>query len=132
MIDILISDVTNATLVNGEIVGTGIFDKLMQTTILHIEDQLEKNHITQNESGPIYASMVQNAMQQAVQFVLQEKVVEVDIVIREAELAIKAAQLEIAYKDLEIRLAQLEEIQTNIKILEQKIVGRKQSAIISE
>ena len=101
MIDITVDDITNASISdNGVVSGTGIFDKLMQTSILHIEDQLDKNHLTQGEAGQVYSAMVQNAMQQAVQFVLQEKVVEADI-------ALKEKQLEISAKELEIKAAQL-------------------------
>lgn len=76
MSTILVTDITNATTTTD---GTGIFDKLMQTSILHIEDQLIKNHLTQSEVGQVYAAMVQNAMQQAVQFVLNRPVSEAQI-----------------------------------------------------
>lgn len=76
MSTILVTDITNATTTTD---GTGIFDKLMQTSILHIEDQLIKNHLTQSEVGQVYAAMIQNAMQQAVQFVLNRPVSEAQI-----------------------------------------------------
>lgn len=71
-----INELTNATTVED---GTGIFDKLMQTAILHIEDQLEKSNLTQSESGQVYATTIQTAMQQAIQFVLQQKKIESDL-----------------------------------------------------
>lgn len=71
-----ITDITNTTSVtevDGVTTsnGTGIFDKLMQTAVLHIEHQMEKNNITQGEAGEVYLGTIQAAMQQAVQYVLE-------------------------------------------------------------
>lgn len=65
-----IEDVTNATNVTD---GTGIFDKLMKTSMYHIEDQLKKNRITQDIAGQLYVAAISNAMQQSVQFVVEDE-----------------------------------------------------------
>ena len=75
-IDIEISDITDATTVED---GTGIFDALMQAATLHINSQIDKNYLTQGEAGEVYATTIQTAMQQSIQFILQKKKMESDL-----------------------------------------------------
>lgn len=75
-IDVEISDITDATTVED---GTGIFDALMQAATLHINSQIDNNYLTQSESGEVYATTIQTAMQQSIQFVLQKKKMESDL-----------------------------------------------------
>ena len=67
---ISIDSVTNATTVED---GTGVFDKLMKTTLLHIDKEVDDNRITQGEAGQVYAAAIQSAMQNAIQFVLEDE-----------------------------------------------------------
>lgn len=65
-----INKVTNATTAED---GTGIFDKLMKTTMLHIDKEVDDNRITQGEAGQVYAAAIQAAMQTAIQFTLEDE-----------------------------------------------------------
>lgn len=84
MANIVIEDITTSALD-----GEGVFDKLMGTSMLHIEDQMEKGNITQGTAGEIYVATIQNAMAQAIQFVLHKELTEQQIEVAYADRIIK-------------------------------------------
>jgi len=61
-----INTITNAT-------ATGIFDVLMNTSMLHIDKEVDANRITQGEAGLVYTAAIQSAMQSAIQFVVENE-----------------------------------------------------------
>lgn len=73
MSDVILSDLTNATTVSN---GTGVFDKLMKSVNLHIEDQYNKNRITGPDYATVYLGAIQSVIAQSVQFLIQDKTLE--------------------------------------------------------
>ena len=68
MADIKISDVTD-----GEIDGTGVFDKLMTTVNKHLESQFAQSRIQGTDYANVYLGSLSAVLQQSIQFVLGEQ-----------------------------------------------------------
>lgn len=66
-----IQKLTNADLTAGQIDGAGAFDVLMQGVRAQLINEYEKGRITQAEYTKTYAAMMEAAMQNAVQFLIQ-------------------------------------------------------------
>lgn len=79
MTDILVTDLTNGTLVNNEWVGTGIFDKLMDAVNKNIESQYLKGRISGTNYAEVYLAAIQSVVAQSVQYILQERVTEANV-----------------------------------------------------
>ena len=101
MADILFSDVTNATTSTD---GTGFFDEIMKSSLLHIKKEYDEGRIKGPDYANVYLGTIQSAMSQAVQFALQEKITEAQIDATAADTAIKQAQ---SAKDLEVKTEQI-------------------------
>lgn len=84
-----VSDITNATTVTD---GTGVFDVLMQSATIHINSQIDNNYLTQSESGEVYATSIQTAMQEAIKFVLSQKKLESELRTADKQQEVMAAQ----------------------------------------
>lgn len=53
--------------------GTGVFDKLMQTVKLHLQDEYENNRIVGREYSEVYIGAITAVMQQAVAFLVTSR-----------------------------------------------------------
>lgn len=111
-IDIQISDVTTFGDVNPDTGNEytindaiGVFDRLMKTTLAHIDREVDDNRITQGEAGEVYASAIQAVLNQSIAYVLQEKQVEVQIDKINSDRDISEEQ---SAKDLLLKDAQIE------------------------
>ena len=107
--DILISDITNSTTVsNGISNGTGVFDKLMNTVNLYLNDQYTSGRL----KGPDYANVllgsIQSIIAQSMSYTLQEKVQEaqVDKINSDKEIAEAQSAKDLLLKDAELALKQ--------------------------
>lgn len=79
MTDILLTDLTNGSLVGNEWVGTGVFDKLMEAVNKNIESQYLKGRITGVNYAEVYLGAIQSVIAQSAQYILQEKVTEANV-----------------------------------------------------
>ena len=104
MVDITFDDVTNASTTTD---GTGYFDKIVQTTLLHIQKEASSGRIKGTEYATVYLGGLQSAMQHAIQFVLQEKLTEAQIAGIEQDNLLKAKQVAIAEKELLLKEKEL-------------------------
>ena len=77
--DLLISDITNGSLVSNEWVGTGIFDVLINAVNSNIEMQYQSNRITGADYAQVYLASLQSVIAQSIQYALQEKLQEAQI-----------------------------------------------------
>lgn len=59
-----------ATLTDGAVAGTGIFDKIMSSVAAHIEGQYHKGNIGKSDITQVYIAAMQAALPQAMQFTL--------------------------------------------------------------
>lgn len=77
--DIVLTDLTNGSVVSEEWVGTGVFDVLMHAVNENIDLQYQQNRITGTEYAEVYLGSMQAVIAQSVQFLLQEKVQEAQV-----------------------------------------------------
>ncbi len=77
--NIVIEDLTNGSVDNGEWEGSGVFDKLMSAINKNIEIQFEADRLTGEDYANVYLGAMQAAMQSSMQFVLEEKASEAQI-----------------------------------------------------
>lgn len=66
-----VTDVTT-----GALDGTGIFDRLMQTVALHVEDEFTKGRITGKDYATVYLGAMTGVLQASIQFLTQDKQIE--------------------------------------------------------
>lgn len=75
-VDIVLSDLTNGSVVNGEWKGTGVFDVLMEAVNSNIKIQYDANRIKGTDYANVYMTSMQAVIAQSMQYLLQEKVQE--------------------------------------------------------
>ena len=98
MIDIQITDVTT-----GAISGTGVFDKLMASIKVQIQEEYDAGRIKGSDYATVYLGALQSVLSQSMEFVLRERLVEaqIDDVVKGIE--IKDMQKQIAYVERVIK-----------------------------
>lgn len=102
-------------LTKGSLTGSGVFDVLMASAELHIQDEYKKQRITGSNYATTYLGIIQTVLQLSTQFVLQQdnswieleklklekEKLKIELELQQAELKIKETQLEIAKVQLE-------------------------------
>jgi hypothetical protein len=91
-----IKKLTNADLTSGATDGTGVFDVLMQGVRAQILKEYESGRITQAEYTKAYTAMMEAAMQNAVQFLIQRDAAYWQAVNAQAAMVTARVQNEIA------------------------------------
>ena len=89
MSTILTTDLTDATTVaSGVSNGTGIFDKLMNSTVLYLDDQYNTGRIKGTDYANVLLGSIQAVLQQSVHLLLQKDKVtaEIDLLDKEKDL----------------------------------------------
>ena len=142
MADITLAGLTSATTItDGSSNGTGVFDLLMNTTHLYLDDLHTNSKITGTELAGILASSIPAAMQQAVQFILQEQQagLQADEIaastIRQDLLASKESALtdeQIIKTQEEVDLLQSQELEIVASTIRQDLLASKESALTDE
>lgn len=109
--------------------GSGIFDIMMASAELHIQDEYKKNRITGSNYATTYLGIIQTVLQLATQFTLtvDNSWIELERLKLEKEklkleLAIQNAELEIKKVQLEIAKAQLEQEKAKIPLIQAQVV----------
>lgn len=112
--------------------GNGIFDRMMNSVELHIQDEYKKNRITGANYATVYLGALQSVLQCATQFVtvvdnswleLEKLKLERDKLAIEIEL--QKAQLETEKMRLEIAKAQLEQEKAKIPLIEAETLEKQ-------
>lgn len=96
--DLDISDLTDGELVDDEWAGLGVFDKIAEAVNKNIEGQYKKGRLKGTDYATVYLGMMQTALTQAVQFLVQDKTLEDKLINSEKQREVLEAQ-----KDLYIR-----------------------------
>ena len=105
MTNIDITNLTNSTqVVKGISDGTGVFDQLMNTVNMYLEDQYQNNRLKGTDYANVMLGSIQAVLQSSLQFTLQEQLTEAqienalkDIELKNAELALKQEQRKETY-----------------------------------
>ena len=77
--DMEITDITNGEIINGEWIGTGVFDKLIHAVGKNIEIQFDADRIVGSEYANVYLGSMQTVITQSMQYVLQETMTEAQV-----------------------------------------------------
>jgi hypothetical protein len=149
--DITLTDLTNSTTVsNGVSDGTGVFDKLMNSVNLYLTDQEESGKLKGTDYANVLLGSMQAVLQQSIQFTLQEKLTEAQIdqiqkqtdnlenqdLLTLAQIGKTKIEADVSAalgtKEVDLKVQQIAQVSTEIKVIEQKIVGRKQTNMVGE
>lgn len=108
MVDLRISDLTSATsVVNGISNGSGVFDKLMNTVNLYLNDQYTTGRLKGTDYANVLLGSMQAVLQHSMQYALQEDLIEAQIADINKGLEVKQAQIADINKGLEVKQAQI-------------------------
>ena len=123
MSDIKITDVTE-----GNIEGSGAFDKLQQAFSAHLLQEYKKNRIKGTEYSEVYLGGMQSAMQQAIAFVLGEESAGYQADLLAAQVVTEGlnqtkvrAEIAHIHQQTELAKAQTIKVDTEIQVLEKNI-----------
>lgn len=64
------STINLSNLTESSLKGNGVFDKLMQTINIHLEELVNKNGLTSDQTANIYAQILPNILQSSIEFLL--------------------------------------------------------------
>lgn len=97
MADILITDLTNGKITSGtdgqyEWSGSGVFDKLIIAVNQNIKIQYDNGRIKDDKYADVYLGSMQSVIEQSVKFLLEEKKIEAEIGMLEAQKIMIGAQ----------------------------------------
>lgn len=101
MTDIAVTDLTNATALGN---GTGVFDKIMQTALLHIDGEYNDGRITGSDFASVYLGSLQTVLAQSVEFLLKEQAAGLQADLITAQIAEQTAATLRADKESEEKL----------------------------
>ena len=87
-------DLSNGKVVEGKWVGRGIFDKLMGVVNENIKLQYTEGRLTGAEYANVYMGSIQEVIRESVNFMLQKKVVEKNLIEQDVNIAAKEFELE--------------------------------------
>jgi hypothetical protein len=94
MTDIQITDLTSTTTVTQGIAnGTGVFDKLMNSVNLYLDDQYKSGRLKGTDYANVLLGSMQTVLAQSVQYALQEKLLEAQIDDVRKGIELKAQQI---------------------------------------
>ena len=74
--------------------GNGVFDKLMQTVNLHIDDQYTKGRLKGSDYATVYLGALQTVIAQSIAFALQKDKADKEVEVQEAQIALYNRQRE--------------------------------------
>jgi hypothetical protein len=94
-----------------QINGSGVFDKLMYVSKLHIIEEQEAGRITGSEYANVYLTLMQNIISQSIEYVTKKELIEAQILGAQKDTDLKSAQILGIEKD---NLVKDEQIQMSI------------------
>ncbi|AWY09415.1 tail protein [Ruegeria phage vB_RpoP-V13] len=115
----LYDDIVGATLAevtagSGTIDGTGAFDVFMQALDKHLEREFKNNRITGSQYAEVYTAVANQAMGQAVGFVLQKDQARWNAVT--AQMQARVAEIEAVVALVNLERAKIEAAESNFKL----------------
>jgi hypothetical protein len=125
MTDIQITDLTSTTSVTqGVANGTGVFDKLMNSVNLYLDDQYTSGRLNGTDYANVLLGSIQTVLAQSVQYALQEKLLEAQIDDVRKGIELKDAQLNSIVLDDTLKAKQLElaEVERLAKVYEKDVL----------
>lgn len=121
-----VTPVTIEELTSGTVDGTGAFDVIMKSMKAHLQEEYKANRISGAEYTKAYIAMVQSAMDQGVQFVLQKDqamwaAINAQIAAITGRIAMQTAKVQLASIQLEAQTARANYALTKMKLSTESI-----------
>ena len=121
-----IMPVTVDDITQGNVTGTGIFDKLMATVAAQLQAEFKADRITQTDYGQVYVSALNNTLGQAIQFLLTKD----QATLQAATLAAQYEKIALEKLQLEYQIAQIQ--QQTLLIQSQILTDAAQRGLIEQ
>lgn len=121
-----VTPVTIEELTSGTVNGTGAFDLIMKSMKAHLQEEYKANRISGAEYTKAYIAMVQSAMDQGVQFVLQKDqamwaAINAQMAAITGRIAMQTAKVQMASIQLEAQTARSNYALTKMKLSTESI-----------
>lgn len=92
-IELDLNDFSNGAVVNGEWVGTGVFDEIMHAVNGNVQLQYDQGRIKSQDYANAYINSLQTAITEAMKYTLNRKSVEKQLELQDINIAINEVQL---------------------------------------
>lgn len=123
-----VSQVTNTNVTSGEVNGTGTFDLFAAGISAHLQSEYEANRITGADFTKAYISLMESALVQSVQFVLnkeqtywQSQLIQAQAIT--ARVALLTAKVQLAQAEMDAKTSAANFALTKAKILESDLAS---------
>ena len=135
--EIALEDLTSGSVLNpgtqdASWTGSGVFDKLMIAVNANIDLQYKKNRITGTEYATVYLGGIQTVVDKSLQFLLSDKMTEMQIALAEKDLELKEKEIEIRDQELAIQALNQSKLQYEVNVLlpDQHTTNIKQQTLL--
>lgn len=118
MAEILLSDLTETSLT-----GNGVFDGLMRTVKLHLDEEYKNGRIRGQEFATVYLGAIQSVMDRSLQFLMDRQRADQEAQLLAAQVLHTNKQVEIADAEILIKQAQVDATLAEVAIAEAKLVN---------
>jgi len=120
--EIALEDLTSGSVLNpgtqdASWTGSGVFDKLMIAVNANIDLQYKKNRITGTEYATVYLGGIQTVVDKSLQFLLSDKMTEMQVALAEKDLELKEKEIEIRDQELAIQALNQSKLQYEVNVL---------------
>lgn len=92
-VELDLNDFSNGDIVNGEWIGTGVFDEIMKAVNGNIKVQYDEGRIKGSDYANVYLNGMQTAVSEAMKYMLNRKSIEKDLEAKDVQIAIAEVQL---------------------------------------
>lgn len=123
------ADITLASLTEASLAGSGVYDVLMRTTKLHLEQEYSQNRITGPQYATVYLGSLESVLRASLDFLLQNQKIALEAQLLEKQIALADVEVEKAQVELEILKLNQTKIPAEIALLEaQKLQTQQQTS----
>lgn len=126
--------VTIGQLTSATVDGTGAFDVLMKATKAHLDGEFLKGRIKGPEYSTVYLGSLEQSMQTAVAFLLQNQKVDLELQLLTKQIALADVEVQKATAELAIIEAQLPKVAAEIAHIEAQtlLVNQQKTNLVAE
>ena len=123
------ADITLASLTEASLTGSGVYDVLMRTTKLHLEQEYSQNRITGPQYATVYLGSLESVLRSSLDFLLQNQKITLEAQLLKKQIALADVEVEKAQVELEILKLNQTKIPAEIALLEaQKLQTQQQTS----
>lgn len=118
-------------LTESKLTGNGVFDVLMRTTKLHLDQEFAQNRIRGTEYSQVYLGSLTAVLEHSLRFLLDKDKSFLEASLIEAQVRLADAQARLVEKQIEAQILQLSKVNAETALLgAQKISTDAQSALV--